>query len=101
MADVATDNPTGRTVGQATTVVVSPSGGGGLPDRADLKAEREKLWQYRPRTRAKKYAKAERLSQIHRMLAAIAIENDFCATCFGNLAGATGPECSSCEELPF
>ncbi|WP_066725251.1 hypothetical protein [Sphingomonas pituitosa] len=101
MADLAPNNPTGRTVGQATIDVVSPCGGGGLPDLADLKAERERLWQYRPRTRAKKYAKAERLSQIRRMLAAIAIENGFCANCFENLAGATGPECSSCEELPF
>lgn len=101
MADLATDNPTGRTVGQATIAVLNPCGGGGLPDLADLKAEQEKLWRYRPRTRAKKHAKAERLSQIRRTIAAIAIENGFCVTCFENLAGATGPECSSCEELPF
>lgn len=101
MADLATHNPTGRTVGQATTVVVSPCGGGGLPDLADLKAEREKLWRYRPRTRAKKYAKAERLTQIQRTIAAIAIENGFCNCCFENLAGAAGPECPACEELPF
>jgi len=104
MADLATDNPMGRTVGQATTVVVSPCGGGGLPDLAPLLDERRALLDdlfVRRARRMKMHDLLVRLDQIAGIVGPIAAENGLCVTCFEDLADQPGPVCEICDEVPF